>query len=130
MKAFIIYALLAILTTDVAFAECDFKTGIIDGPNKTFIYTEECHQKVGQLVQSNATQAAQIADYQKAITLKDLAITAADQRTQLWTKTAEDEQDRMNKLTADQNRSVWLYFGLGALTVIGAGFMTAKLIRP
>jgi hypothetical protein len=102
-------------------ATCDWKTGITPGPNKTFIYTEECHQQVGKLVQSNK-------DLTSVIQLKDLALTNADVRTQLWEKTADNEMDRLNKLSADQKHSDWLYFTLGAATVIMTGFMAARLI--
>lgn len=115
------YIAILLLVSCTANATCDWKTGVIPGPNKTFIYSEECHQRVGQLVQANL-------DLSKAIDLKNLALTTADARTTLWQKSADDELDRLNKLQADQKHSDWLFFGLGALTVVGAGFMTARLI--
>lgn len=102
-------------------AECVWSTGITPGPNHTFIYNQSCHEAVGALVKSKT-------DLTQALQLKDLALQTADQRTQLWTKTAEDEQDRLMKIGSDQSKSNWIYFGLGVLTVIGAGFMTARLI--
>src|ERR1700688_1283413 len=94
-------------------ASCDWKTGITPGPNKTFIYVEECHQAVGALVQANK-------DLTSAIQLKDLAIQTADQRTDMWKTTAENEQDRMTKLTSEQGNTNLLYYALGILTVIGS----------
>ena len=84
---------------------------------------------VGQLVQDNKTQAAQIADYSKAISLKDLALTNSDARVALWQKSADDEMDRLNKIETDQKRSDWLIFGLGVVTTLGAGWMASKLIK-
>ena len=102
-------------------ADCDWKTGITPGPDKTFVYTEECHQKVGALVKSNS-------DLTQALQLKDLALQASDSRTQLWTKNAEDAQDRLLKMDSDSKESDLIMFGLGALTVLGAGYVTAKLV--
>lgn len=129
MKKLITLFLLVTLVSNIAFADCDWNTGITPGPNKTFIYSEACHLAVGQLVQSNKTQLAEISDLTQAVQLKDAALLAADQRTMLWTKASDDELDRLNKLSADSKRNDWLMFGLGALTVIGSGFMAAKLIK-
>lgn len=120
MKKLICFIL---LLSSSAQATCDWKTGITPGPNDTFIYTKECHLKVGGLVKANQ-------DLTQALQLKDLALTKSDERIQLWTKTAEDEQDRIAKLSSEQKHTDWLYFGLGVLTVIGTGFVTAKLIHP
>lgn len=127
MKNLVCSIMFFVLSTNVI-ADCDFSAGISSGPNNTHIFTEDCYLKVGQLVQDVKVKEQQIIDYTKAIQLKDLAITNADSRTALWTKTAEDAQDRMNRLSTDQNRNDWIMFGLGALTVLGAGFMSAKLL--
>ncbi len=126
MKKLICSLLLLVMSTNVL-ADCDFSKGITTGPNNTHIFTEECYLKVGQLVQDAKIKDQQIADYSKAIQLKDLALTNADARTALWTKTAEDEQDRMNKLDSEQKHSDWLYFGLGVATTFLAGYAAAKL---
>lgn len=112
-----------------AYSDCDWKTGITPGPNKTFIYSEACHLKVGSLVQDNATKDQQIQDLTKAIQLKDLAINMSDQRVALWEKTADDEMARLNTIQADQKKSDWLIFGLGVVTTLGAGWMASKLIK-
>jgi len=122
MKKLISYLLMFCFVSNVAFADCDFKTGITPGPNKTFIYTEECHLKVGQLVQDNATKDRQIADLNGAIALKDLAIKDSDARVQLWSSTTANLEDRLQKVDNLQSKNEFLYFALGALTVIGTGF--------
>ena len=128
MKKLIALLLLFVSTFNIAFADCDFNTGITAGPNKTFIYTEACHQKVGLLVQQNASLTTQVADYQKAIQLKDLALTAEDSRVQMWEKSSLDEQQRLMTISADQKHNDFLYFGLGILATIGTGFAVAKLV--
>jgi hypothetical protein len=129
MKKLISLILMLSFVSSLSYADCDFSTGITPGPNKTFIYSEACHQKVGQIVQDNKTKDQQIVDLGKAISLKDLALTSSDSRTQLWMATAEKEQDRMNSVDATQRHSDFIYFGLGLLTAIGTGFAVARLSR-
>lgn len=121
--------MLFIFISNSAMATCDFSTGITEGPNKTFIYSEACHQKVGQLVQEAKTKDAQLSDLAQAVLLKDLALTKSDARVSMWTETAEKEQDRMSTLLKDQSRNGWLIFALGVATTLGAGFMASRLIQ-
>jgi len=128
MKDAFISFIILFLVSDMAWADCDWNTGITPGPNHTYVYSEDCHLAVGNLVQSNKTQTKQITDLTKAIQLKDLALTAADSRTILWQNASDKELNSLNTIQSDQKRSDWLYFGLGAITVLGAGYMAAKLI--
>jgi hypothetical protein len=129
MKKIISLLLLISLISNTALADCDFLTGITAGPNKTFIYTEECHQAVGKLVQDNKSLTLQVGDLTKAIDLKDLAITKSDQRTQLWMNTSDQLTDRMSKIEGEQKHNEWLYFGLGVLTTFAAGYVAAQALR-
>lgn len=129
MNKIIICLLTFVLFTNSVFAECDFKTGIVPGPNKTFIYTEECHQKVGKLVQDNAIKDAQIQDLTKAIQLKDLALQTSDSRIALWQKSSLDEQDRLSKMEIDQKGNEYFIFALGVLATVGAGYVASQIYR-
>lgn len=102
-------------------ATCDFKVDITPTSDGKYLYSKECHVEVGKLVQSNL-------DLNKAIDLKNLALTASDNRVAMWEKTSDDQMQRLNTLDTQSKRNEWLFFGLGCLTVIGAGFMTARLI--
>ena len=127
MKKLIVLTILLSFISNIAFANCDWST-IKQLPDGGYEYSAELNICVGKLVQTNKLQLVQIEDLTKAIQLKDLALTNADARTQLWMTTAQNEQDRLSKISSAQSHSDFLYFGLGALTVIGAGFMTARLI--
>src|SRR5271168_2051714 len=105
MKKFIALILLFSVNAQAA---CNWATGVTPGPNKTFIYSEECHEAVGALVQANK-------DLTAAIQLKDLALTNADARTQLWMTSSLNEQDRLTKIDSEQKHNDFLYFGLGIL---------------
>lgn len=130
MKKFISFILFISLFSNIVLADtnCDWTT-IKTLPDGGFEYSPALNICVGQLVQTNQIQTQQIADLTKAIQLKDLALTNADARIQLWETSADNELDRLNKIQSDQKKSDWLMFGLGALTVLGAGYMAARLVR-
>ena len=129
MKGVISVLVAASLFVNVAMADCDFSTGITPGPNHTFIYSEDCHQKVGQLVQDNKTKDAQLADYAKAIDLKDLAIKKADERANMWMDTSTKLEDRLTKVDELQSKNNFIYYGLGILTVLAAGYVVRAAYR-
>jgi hypothetical protein len=129
MKSILVSLLLSIFTLNICFADCDFKTGITPGPNKTFIYSEECHLKVGQLAQDNSVLTQQVGDLTKAIQLKDLAITASDSRATLWSNTSASLEDRLQKVDSMEKSNSTLYFGLGILLTLGAAYAAGQLIH-
>ena len=120
--------LISVLFCNYSFATCDFSKGITSLPDGNYEYSKECHLAVGQLVQDNATKDVQIQDLTKAISLKDLAIKASDDRATLWSNTSQNLENRLQKVDSLQSKNQLLMFALGAFTVIGAGFMTARLI--
>jgi hypothetical protein len=122
--------MLFICMSNSVFAACDWSTGITPGPNKTYIYTEECHQRVGALVADNKVKEQQILDYQKVITMKDLAIKDSDARYQLWFDTSRNLEDRLQKVDSMQKSNEYLAFGLGVAMTFLAGYAAAKLIHP
>lgn len=131
MKKIVSSLLLFFLFSNTAFADCDFSTGIRPGPAGTheYIYSEECHQAVGKLVQDNKALTLQVGDLTKAISLKDLALTKADDRTQLWMNTSDKLIDRVDKIDQVEKHNEWLYFGLGVLTTFAAGYVAAQAFR-
>ena len=129
MKKLISLILLACTFSNLAMADCDFSKGITPGPNHTYIYTEECHLKVGQLIQDNKALTLQVGDLTKAIQLKDLALTKADERTQLWMNTSDKMEDRLTKIDETYKKNEWIYFGLGVLTTFAAAYAAGQVIH-
>ena len=114
-------ALLMFLFVSNAFADCDWSKGITAGPNKTYIYSEACHLSVGQLIQTNKTQAAQLIDLQKAFTLQTKALSDSDARVQLWMSTSLKMEDSLTTYDALKSKNEWLFFALGVVaTAAGA----------
>jgi hypothetical protein len=129
MKKLISIILLLSIMASSAFGSCNWATDITLLPDGNYEYTKGCHISVGQLVQDNKTKDAQIADLEKAIDLKSLAITNADARTQLWMTSANNENDRLQKMEGDQKQSAWLYFILGVATTGVAAYAGSQLVH-
>jgi hypothetical protein len=128
MKKLIISILLFCFASNFAFADCDWKQ-IKPLPDGGYEYSKELHLCVGNLVQQSKIQVQQIQDLNKAISLKDLAIKASDDRATSWMLTSKDLEERLQKVDSVQKRNDWLSFGLGAATVLGAGWMASQLIH-
>jgi len=127
MKKILSSVLLFCILSNNVVADCDW-TQIKKNPDNTYTYSEKLHLCVGQLVQDNKALNLQVGDLTKALTLKDLALTKSDERTQLWMNTSDQLTDRMTKIDEVYKHNEWLYFGLGVATTFLAGFAAAKLI--
>lgn len=119
--------LAALLFSNFAFADCDFSKDIKPLATGHYDYSADCHLKVGQLVQDNATKDKQLGLLNQSITLKDLAITKSDERVDLWQRQTFTLEDRIQKVDDLSKRNQWLWFILGALTVSAAGITAAQL---
>lgn len=128
-NTFVSILLVFAIISNTVFADCDFATGITPGANGTYVYSKECHVKVGQLVKENEAQASAIQDYKSAITMKDLALQSSDKRATLWYDTSEKLEGRLQKVVELERGNNLLYFGLGALTILASGWMASKLMR-
>lgn len=128
MRKLFFWVMSLCLFANSAFADCDW-TQIKDNGNGTYNYSKELHICVGQTVQDNKIKDQQVKDLNQAIQLKDLVIQKADQRAQLWMDTSFKLEDNIQKMDSLKKTNEWLYFGLGALTVLGSGFMAAQLLH-
>lgn len=128
-KLISILVVICLLFPKVTFADCDFSTGITKGPNDTYIYTKPCHLQVGQMVQDVKDKDTKVNDLLQAITLKDLAITAADKRAQLWNDTSIKLEERIQKVDSLTSSNGVLYFGLGVLTTIATAWAIARATK-
>lgn len=120
MNKSICFLLIGCLLSNTVFADCDFSTGISPNKDGSYTYSKECNLKVGQLVQDNSTKDKQIQDLSKAVDLKTLAVTTADQRAQLWMDTSLKLEDSVQKTDAYKKQNEWIYFGLGVLATFAA----------
>lgn len=131
MKKIISIFILMSLFCNFSFAkasDCDFKTGIKPLSDGNYEYSKDCHLKVGELVQNSNIKDQQIKDLNQAIQLKDLAIKASDDRSNLWYNTSQDLEGRVQKIDEEQKHNELLWLGMGVLGTVLTGYMVAKLI--
>lgn len=126
IKKFVIALMIATFLPISALAECDFKTGITKTEGG-YLYTRECHIKVGEMKQDLEIEVEKTAKLTKALELKDLAITRADQRADLWMNTSFKLEDRVNTIDEMRKTNQWLYFGLGVVTMFAASYAASQL---
>ena len=110
------YLLILLLVVQSAFGSCDWSK-IEKGKDGNFIYSPELHLCVGKLVEQDKLREEQVASLNKAITLKDLAVTKVEARAEMWRTTAFSLEDQM---LSRQKYSVyrdWTFFGLGILAM-------------
>lgn len=127
MKKFLAIILAMTMFSQAAMAECDFSTGITKNPDSTFTYTKECHIKVGETVRDLKIANEQNDKLTKALDLKDLAITKADSRADLWQGATFKLEDRINTIDSMRSTNNWMYFGLGVITVLAAGYAASRV---
>ena len=129
MKTLINLVVLLCFISNIASAGCDWSKDITPGPNKTFVYSEACHLAVGQLVQDNKVKTQQVQDLTKALTLKDLALTASDSRATLWSNTSQNLEDRLQKVDSLEKKNEILYFALGVLATGLSVWGASQLVK-
>lgn len=127
-KLFYIIILLSILSYSLFADTCDWSK-IQKNADGTYTYSKTLHVCVGQTVQDNKIKDEQVSKLTEAISLKDLAIQKADQRTQLWMDTSEKLENRMQKVDELVKGNERLYFILGVVTTGAAVFLAAKAIK-
>jgi hypothetical protein len=127
MKYLVNLIVLFSLLSNLAFADCDYSK-IVKNLDGTYTYSKELHLCVGNMKQDLEVAQMQLSDLNKALELKDLALTKSDQRVTLWSNTSSDLESRLTKIDSEQKHNDFLYFGLGILSAVGVGLMTAKLI--
>lgn len=127
MKHLVSLFLLFSFVSNVALADCDFKTGIIPLSDGSYKYSADCHLRVGQLVQDNAVKDHQISDLTKAVTLKDLALQKSDDRANLWMNTSGQLEDRLTKVDSLEKKNSVLYVSLGVLGTVLAVWAAGQL---
>lgn len=113
-----------------AFADCDFATMVKKLDDGTFNYSKECHQKNGENVRDLGIATKQVDLLNQAVQQKDIAIQKADERASRWMDTSFKLEDRVEKIDEMRKTNQWIYFGLGALTMIGAAYASKQLFHP
>lgn len=127
MKKIITLMIAFTLFSNVSFADdCQFKD-LVHNPDGKVTYSKTDHVCVGKLVQDNKTKDQQIQDLNKAVSLKDLAVTTADQRAENWMNTSLKLEETVQKTETLQKDNFWIAFGAGVAMTFAAGMAAASL---
>ena len=127
LKLFINFLLiLAVIFPTPVFAACDW-TQIKKNADGTYTYSEKLHVCVGTLVRDNKTKDQQIADFTKALSLKDLALQTSDTRANLWLDTSGKLEARLQSVDKLQKDNNVIWFGLGILATSLMAYTVNKL---
>jgi hypothetical protein len=120
---------------------CDVSTIQQQGDN--YIYNKDCHIEVGRLVKENKQQKQQIDDLNKAvaakndesthlrktITLKDLALDKADERTSKWREESYSQNSSLNKEQRLSRYENYFFFASGIAVTVLAVFAAGSIRR-
>lgn len=126
MRNLVVALMIALMLPFQAFADCDFSTGITKTEDG-YLYTKECHIKVGETVRDLEISLLQNKKLGEAITLKDLALSKANERADLWMNTSYKLEARVETMDSLYQRNKWLYFGLGILAASAAVYAAGQL---
>lgn len=118
-------ALLVMFTLpQLGFAECDFRTGIVQ-QGSGYLYSVDCHKQVGKMDADLSDRAKQVDALSQSLKLKDDAIVIQDERAQRLRESLYKVEDKVDSMERLKENNKWLYFGLGiaftSLAVWGAG---------
>lgn len=129
MKKLIALFLVMSMMPFQALASCDWKTGIHLLPDSNYEYSHDCHIRVGETVRDLGVAQQQVILLNQAIDLKDLTISKADERADMWMKTSQELEKRVETLDKMNTTTKWLYFGLGVLATSAALYGASKLVN-
>jgi len=106
---------------------CDWST--IKKVGNIYQYSKECNLAVGKLVRDSKLSQERTDKLNKALDLKDLALSKSDERIVLWRKTSYKLEDRLIKHDKYSSAKGWLLFGSGILTTILTGWAIGQAVR-
>lgn len=104
---------------------CDWTT--IKKTPDGFLYSTECHLKVGQLVKNEALYKQQVDELNQALSLKDLALTKADERIRIWRDESYKQYEFNHKYQSFSDTQKIIYFSLGIVFTGIAVYVAGQL---
>lgn len=125
MKKLLINMIALTIFSNVAMADCDY-TKIVKNNDGTYTYSAELHVCVGKMKQDLDISTQQNSNLIKSLSLKDLALDKANQRADLWKDSTFKLEDRINSIDSLQKKNDWMFFGLGVVTVLAAGYVASR----
>lgn len=122
-----VIALFLIITTS-GFAECNLATDIkkVEGG---YLYSVDCHLLNGKVYKELDARREQVDKLEKAIELKDLAIDLQVKRVDLWQRTADSMENKLNHYEKLSTLDRVFHFTLGVFATGIAVYGASKLAK-
>jgi len=108
-------------------ADCKWADGVKKQETGYYLYTPECHGRVGLLVKDNDDFKTEVEALRKTIDLQKLVIDKADERTILWRNESYEQFDRLQKQSAASEYNKVLWFVLGVVVTSAAVYGAGQL---
>lgn len=110
-------------------ASCDFSKDIKENSDGTYTYTRDCHIEVGKRVKKLALLDEQVAELEKTIELKDLALSKQKERADLWMNTSVQVTDKLRSYDSIAGKENTLYFVLGVGVTVLSVWAAGQLVK-
>lgn len=124
-----IIAIITMICIPMQSLACDLNNDVKVNADGSRTYTMDCHIFVGKLYKKEKLLEDENDELNKALDLKDLAISKQRQRADEWMNTSTQINEKLMQYDSASRTSAWIYFGIGVLTTIGAGYMASQLIK-
>lgn len=128
MKKLILALTVVCLLPISSFADCDY-TKIVSNSDGTYQYSRELHICVGIMKRDLGIALTQKDLLYSALELKEVALTKANERADLWMQTSKKLESNIETMDSLYQRNKWLYFGLGILAASAAVYGAGQLRR-
>jgi hypothetical protein len=129
MRNFFIFSIVSVFISNQALATCNWEKDIRVNQDGSYTYSKDCHVQVGVSLNELDLRRNQVAELNKAIELKDLAIKYSEERAHLWMDSSLKMNERLNQYEASRSDSQWLHFGLGVATTVLSVWAAGQLSR-
>lgn len=116
-----------LLIPQLLYAACNPKTDIVK-TSTGWQYSNDCHIEVGKKIKQGEKYKEALAEAEKVIELKDLALTVQYDRVDMWQQTTFKMEDRLLKVERLNKTDHWIWFGIGII-VMGAATYGAGQLR-
>lgn len=108
---------LFLLIPFVAMTQCDWST--VRTQNGGFLYSNECHVAIGNLVLKYEIAEQQIVEYEALVTAQDKKIQVLTESRDMWKKATENAWGKYDV-------AKWIYFGAGVLSTSAIIYVVNK----
>jgi hypothetical protein len=122
-----IIAIILLCFLSVEALSCDFGNDITKNEDGTYTYSRECHILVGNKLNELKLRKEEIAELRISLKLKDLALTEANTRIDLWKNQTLELESRINSQDKWSKYNNWINIGIGIGLTVASGWALGQI---